>query len=306
MKKLLLSVFAVASFINLNAQCNELFISEYVEGSGNNKALEIYNPTSAAINLTGYRLERFSNGASTSTAGGVLNLSGTIAAHSTFVVVNGQTVAVASPPSPACDTALQAMADQLDGPYPAPCYFNGNDAIVLFNNSTMVDIFGMIGDAAMVSGYGWSDAFPYDGSAGKIWTENHTLIRHADVLQGVTTNPSPEFIVTAQWDSLPEDTWSHLGSHTCNCLTGINEIDNTVSTIIYPNPSNTNYFNISTSKPILNIEVYNMLGELEINEEGNKVDTQMKINTGNLAKGVYLVKATFPDSKITVVKLSIQ
>ena len=35
-----------------NAQdCTELFISEYVEGSHNNKALEIYNPTDTDIDL---------------------------------------------------------------------------------------------------------------------------------------------------------------------------------------------------------------------------------------------------------------
>src|ERR1041385_1428133 len=113
MKKLLLAFFSMASFSGMYAQCNELFISEYVEGTGNDKALEIYNPTNAAINLTGYRVERFSNGSASSSAGGFLNLSGTIAAHDVWVIVNGQTVATTSPPSPAASPALQAMADQL-------------------------------------------------------------------------------------------------------------------------------------------------------------------------------------------------
>lgn len=91
MKKILLSIFVLASAVAAKAQCNELFISEYVEGSGNDKALEIYNPTNNPINLTGYRVERFSNGASSSASGGVTNLSGTIAAHDVFVLVNGQT-----------------------------------------------------------------------------------------------------------------------------------------------------------------------------------------------------------------------
>ncbi|MGB3618615.1 MAG: lamin tail domain-containing protein, partial [Catalinimonas sp.] len=42
--------------------CTDLFFSEYVEGSSSNKALEIYNPTDADIDLTGYRVELFSNG----------------------------------------------------------------------------------------------------------------------------------------------------------------------------------------------------------------------------------------------------
>ncbi len=43
-------------------QCEDLFFSEYVEGYANNKALEIYNPTSEAVNLSEYAIIRFSNG----------------------------------------------------------------------------------------------------------------------------------------------------------------------------------------------------------------------------------------------------
>lgn len=51
------------------AQCDELFISEYVEGSSNNRALEIYNPTNRTINLSEYSVGRFRNGSNTFTAG---------------------------------------------------------------------------------------------------------------------------------------------------------------------------------------------------------------------------------------------
>ena len=65
MKKvlLLISFFAFSNFIY--SQCSDLFFSEYVEGYANNKALEIYNPTADAINLSGYSIARFSNGATT-------------------------------------------------------------------------------------------------------------------------------------------------------------------------------------------------------------------------------------------------
>ena len=43
-------------------ECSELFFSEYVEGSSQNKALEIYNPTNQIIDLSNYTIERFSNG----------------------------------------------------------------------------------------------------------------------------------------------------------------------------------------------------------------------------------------------------
>ena len=46
------------------AQPTELFISEYIEGSSNNKAIEIYNGTGAAVNLGagGYNIQMFFNG----------------------------------------------------------------------------------------------------------------------------------------------------------------------------------------------------------------------------------------------------
>ncbi len=305
MKKILLTIFAFSTAVSVNAQCTELFISEYVEGSGNDKAIEIYNPTNASINLSGYRLERFSNGAATSTAGGVTNLTGTIAAHDVFVIVNGQTTGTTN--SPACSPALQAMSDQLDGAYPAPTYFNGNDALVLFKNSSIVDIFGMTGDAAMTTAVSWSDAFPYDGSAGKWWTLNHTLIRKPAVTTGVTVNPSPEFIVTTEWDSLPKDTWTELGKHVCTCGTlGVNELANNTSLVIYPNPTDNSFFNISSSEPIETAEVYNVMGQQVVFQKGNNYSKNLILETTFLSKGFYSVKVLFQNKKTATVKLSIQ
>ena len=52
--------------INLTAQdCDDLFISEYVEGPGNNNLIEIYNPTNNEINLDGYTINRYGNGSQT-------------------------------------------------------------------------------------------------------------------------------------------------------------------------------------------------------------------------------------------------
>lgn len=299
MKKFLLSVITLTASLAANAQCNELFISEYVEGTGYDKAIEIYNPTNSAINLTGYKLERFSNGSSSSSTGGVLNLSGTIAAHDVWVITNNN--GGTSPTSP----ALVAMADQPDNQYPAPTYMNGNDAIVLYKNTTIVDIFGKTGDATIATANGWGDQPPYDGSSGAVWTENHTLVRKASITQGVTVNPS-SFIVNTEWDSLSVNTFTGLGSHACACLTGINEIDNTVSVVVYPNPSINNFFNVSSSETIKVIELYNFVGQQVIQKEGNKIDKQTIIETGNLAKGIYTVKVLFANNKTSIVKIAIQ
>lgn len=306
MKKTLLFVSVLALGTTYAQNCSELFISEYVEGSGNDKALEIYNPTGSAIDLTGYRVERFSNGEATSAAGGVLNLSGSIAPYSTFVIVNGVGVtSTATGSSPAASTTLQAMADLLDGAYPAPTFMNGNDAIALFNGSTMIDLMGKIGDASMVSSQSWSDAFPYDGSAGAWWTKDQTLIRKASVKVGVASNPDP-FIVTTEWDSLPKDTWTELGQHTCDCFLGLTENTNAISFAVYPNPSSTGNVIISASEEIEFIEVINLLGQVVLTAEVKDLVKTTSLNASDLTKGVYTVRIRFANNSLSQTSIAIQ
>ena len=163
-------------------QATDLFFSEYVEGSGNNKGVEIYNPTSQPIDLSNYWVVRFSNGSSVFTEGGATQLIGTLAPYKTHVLINGQTTSTSS--SPACSPVLQAMADQLDHDYPAPTYMNGNDAIALIktangetpngdmSNASPVDLIGQIGLGSSISAEtGWSfvkdSTLTYNGSNGE-------------------------------------------------------------------------------------------------------------------------------------------
>ncbi len=74
MRKLLLFLGLLLTVSGLFAQCSDLFFSEYVEGYSNNKGLEIYNPTSEAVDLSAYSIARFSNGSTTAGSNKIVQL----------------------------------------------------------------------------------------------------------------------------------------------------------------------------------------------------------------------------------------
>src|SRR6202008_873427 len=118
MKKLLLSGLLLGAFISINAQyCSELFFSESVEGSQNNKALEIYNPTPNAITINSdYRVVRYNNGTNAATAEAssqayVILGHHTIQPYDVWVLVIDKRDPNGTGNEVPVDAALQAVAD---------------------------------------------------------------------------------------------------------------------------------------------------------------------------------------------------
>lgn len=170
--------------------CSELFISEYVEGSSNNKYIEIYNPTSAAVTLTSnYDLQIYFNGSAT--AGSTIALTGVISANGVFVIENSS-------------ESLGVAADQQSG----ALTFNGNDAIVLRNGTTNIDIIGQIG---FDPGSQWTGSVCTEG------TGEGTLVRNASVQSG-DTNGADAFDPDTEWTCFAQDTVINLGSHSSSCV----------------------------------------------------------------------------------------
>lgn len=290
MKKTLLSLSLITIALVAKAQnCSELFISEYVEGSGNNKAMEFYNPTANTINMSNYRLVRYSNGSSTGADS--TDLVGSVNSYSTFVIANGVGVTSGTTAtSPACDPALQALAQQIDHPYPNPTAMNGNDAMVLVRKSpyALIDIFGRIGEDP--SGVAWSDQFPYDGSAGTWWTKDHSMQRLSFVKIGVMSNPS-QFNVTLEWDSLPKNNITKIGNHTCDCnlLTGLKSNVKSTRLTIYPNPANGNEISFISNTSIKEINIINAIGQVVFSQLTSTSENTVVLKNLGIAKGVYYV-----------------
>ena len=304
MRKILLSISMLFA-MSTNAQlldCSELFISEYVEGPGNNNAIEIYNPTNASIDLTGYSVNRYGNGATSGPD--TWPLSGNLAPEEAITIGNGQldSVWVSTYWSVPVDPVFYAACDlHGSGIYPTPFYFNGDDAMTLEKGNNIIDIFGKVGEDP---GNAWTDdasAGYTDANGGTWWTKRQTLVRKASVKQGVTQNPIL-FNPTLEYDSLPDATYTGMGSHTCDCsnTSSINE-NRSISYVMYPNPANIGTIvTINAKTQIENIELLNILGERI------KFLNTNQINTSAFAKGTYIIRIKFSDGRLAENKLIIE
>lgn len=161
-----------------------LLISEYVEGTSNNKAVEIYNSHHASIDLTGCALRMFYNGSST--AGSTITMTATIPSHDVHVLCNSS-----------AGLELAPYCDQTSG----SLTFNGDDAVQLYCDSTSIDVIGQIG---FDPGAEWG--------TGLISTADNTTRRTCSVTVG-DPDGSDAFDPAIQWEGFDTDTFDGLGVH---------------------------------------------------------------------------------------------
>ncbi|MDF2698657.1 MAG: hypothetical protein K0Q49_213 [Haloplasmataceae bacterium] len=169
----------------------DLIISQYAEGSSFNKAIELYNGTSATVNLSEYTLEYYSNGVSTPTK--VLSLSGTINAGETYLMVNAQ-----------ANAEYLGLADFIDDLIDSKINHNGDDVYLLKHNGTTIDSFGKLGEdpgAAWVSG--------------TVSTLDMNLVRKPNITSGDII-VDDVFDPSVEWIPFPKDSSTDFGTHTIN------------------------------------------------------------------------------------------
>lgn len=168
------STLAVTINVNDGSATADLFVSEYIEGSSRNRAVEIFNGTGSPVDLSagGYLLRIYANGAVSPSAS--MALAGSISNNDVYVAVH-----------PESDPDILAQADATF----SALDYNGNDAVALAKNGVNIDVLGTIGNGTN-----------YYGAA-------KTLVRKSSVFGG---NPT---FAPSEWHEYLGDTFSYLGSH---------------------------------------------------------------------------------------------
>ncbi|RTY95152.1 endonuclease [Flavobacterium sp. GT3R68] len=237
----------------------DLLFSEYIEGSSNNKALEIANLTGGAVSLSIYSIKKQTNGAGAWSTG--LSLSGTLNSGSKFTIVNSL---MASSCYATGSANISTAAGEMT--------FNGNDAVGLFKNGILIDIIGT-----------------FNGGTAN-FSADETLRRKSTV-----TAPSTTFNKATQWDVFTLDTCNNLGSRLSENIEENNLYFNDVR--IYPNPSNGNFtIDFGKADSGSSIEIYSLFGQ-KVFEKNNTDNSSLSLS--NLQKGIYLLRVTKDSKSIT-------
>ena len=173
-----------------------LFISEYSEGSSNNKYIEIFNPTSGQIALDDYRFSMCNNGCDAEGSfdypNNTFDTGAVIAAGDVYVVCH-----------PSSSSTISAQCDETYG-----YLSNGDDTFALV--SATGETIDMVGSMSTTDvGDGWTVA----GVANA--TKDHTLVRKASIQRGESdwTLSAGTNEVDSQWIVLSKDEWGYVGSH---------------------------------------------------------------------------------------------
>ncbi|MEY8848829.1 endonuclease [Psychroserpens sp. XS_ASV72] len=164
----------------------DIFFSEYIEGSGSNKVLEIANFTGATVNLSSYTIKLNANGASS--WGPALPFPGSAS------IANGDVYVIANGGSGVCTSEYDYLNNDMTS-------FNGNDAVGLFKNDILIDILGVFQDDT-------------------VYAQNTTLVRIPSV-----DRPTTIFDIN-EWNAFPSNNCDDLGEHTQTLSLVENSLDN--------------------------------------------------------------------------------
>ncbi|MBE7214963.1 extracellular exonuclease ExeM [Shewanella benthica] len=174
-KKLSVLALSIAAALPMMASA-DVIISEYVEGSGYSKAVEIYNSGTTTVDLAGYSLVYYSKGETIAKT--IVDLSGNLAAEGIKVITNNH-----AQNAIVLDPSIDAES--------ATIYFNGDDKIGILKDGVLVDILGEVGTTGD-------------------WAKDVTIERNVDI---ATANVS---YVESEWTSKAKNDFAGLGVRSGN------------------------------------------------------------------------------------------
>ena len=272
-----------------------LYFSEYIEGSGNNKALEIYNPTDHTVSLDNYSIAGSDDGQGfkMDSADMYYFPQGTVLRPGTvFVLANS-----------GADTSIlkvanDTLASNEDG---YVCSFNGNDARVLIqkignNGMAWIDQIGNGNENP--AGGGWDVAGVTDATIG------HTLLRKASVKMGTTDwgSSAGSDAGNSQWIVESKNYFDNIGLPT-SAVTGISNNTLAENISIYPNPGN-GQLNINlnnTFKGSVTVRVMDMTGRVVYRFVfKNVMNQRLPVDISNEPSNLYFISIS--DTHNMVVK----
>ncbi|MBN2830563.1 MAG: endonuclease [Candidatus Cloacimonetes bacterium] len=247
----------------------ELFISEYIEGSSYNKAIEIYNGTGVPVDLSQYSLEKDTN--ANDDFSNIVTLIGTLQHNDVYIIYNSQ-----------ASENITSIGDLSNN---SVINFNGNDQVRLVKNGVELDRIGYAEDVN--------------------FAQNVTLVRKifVDTPHAGPTDPQNN----GEWDVYPSDTFDYLGFHDFvgvvneeNAIPSINSI--TLSSFPNPFAEKANIRLKLSENRNMTLNVYNLRGQLvSMIHSGvlSKGEHSFEWKTtGDLPSGIYFIRAN--SGKVTI------
>jgi endonuclease I/chitodextrinase len=233
-----------------SAASNEIFFSEYIEGSSNNKAIEIANYTGQTVSLANYSIKLGPNGDDFGTQ---------TLTFTTETIVDGDVYVIGNSQIAICTSEVDISSKVT--------YFNGNDALGLFKNDVLIDIIGEENNSS------------YFGA-------EVTLQRKSTITSPNTVfNKTGEWVQGSAVDDCTD-----LGIHSVSTASLYNSVFNSFKIYPNPTNGNTLYFNFTKEVTIRMYNVLGKLIKTnKINSKNNKIDISalpkgiylLKINSEN-------------------------
>lgn len=161
---------------------------------------------------------------------------------------------------------------------------NGDDAILLYKNATVIDVFGVVGTDGTGEAWetldGWAYRSNNTGPDGSTFVLGSWTFSGIDAADGCATNATCTSVYP-------------IGTYTTTLSVNKNSIDNFK---IFPNPTSLGFVNISSkNSAAMTVNVYDVLGKQVL----NKTVSNNRLNVASLNSGVYIMKISQDNATIT-------